>query len=55
VLVVSKTRGNPRVFVCKKGVKKPRFKVNTFFQKIKKLFFRKNKGLAIFDFFKFKA
>ena len=37
------------------GVKKPRFKVNTFFQKIKILFLRKIKVLAIFDFFKFKA
>jgi len=50
-----KTRGFPRVFVCTKGVKKPRFKINTFFQKIKIFLLRKINVLAIFDFFKFKA
>jgi hypothetical protein len=42
-------------FPWRAGVKKPRFKINTFFQKIKILFFRKNKVLAIFDFLKIRA
>jgi len=50
-----KTRGFPRVLACDGRVKKPRFKINTFFQKIKILFFRKNKGLAILQKLKFKA